>query len=89
MVVSGPVEGVGLGRRKTLAQTQSGAEGLQSLPALLERNAREFGDKPAFREKEYGIWQAWTWAQTAEEVEAVIILRRRDVQPRAAGWRQP
>jgi long-chain acyl-CoA synthetase len=52
---------------------QSGAAGLQSLPALLERNVSEFGDKPAYREKEFGIWQCWTWAETAKEIEALAL----------------
>ncbi len=55
-----------------MAQSGSGS-GLQSLPALLERNAREMGDKPAYREKEFGIWQSWTWSQTAEEIEALAL----------------
>ena len=49
------------------------AEGLQSVPALLHRNATQFADAPAYREKEYGIWQSWTWAETLEEVEALAI----------------
>ena len=56
-----------------MAQTQSGAEGLQSLPALLERNATQFADVPAYREKEFGIWQCWNWAETAKEIEALAL----------------
>ncbi|WP_171177701.1 AMP-binding protein [Ruegeria sp. HKCCD8929] len=56
-----------------MAQTQSGAGGLQSLPALLHRNATQFGDAPAYREKEFGIWQSWTWAETAKEIEALAL----------------
>ena len=56
-----------------MAQTQSGAEGLLSLPALLHRNATGFGDHPAYREKEFGIWQSWTWAETAVEIEALAL----------------
>ncbi|MEP1766967.1 MAG: AMP-binding protein [Sulfitobacter sp.] len=44
-----------------------------SVPALLHRNADLFGDKPAYREKEYGIWQSWTWGQTKDEVEALAL----------------
>ena len=62
-----------MGRRKRLAQTQSGAEGMQSLPALLHRNATEFGDTPAYREKEFGIWQCWTWAEAAKEIRAIAL----------------
>ncbi|MCD9146902.1 AMP-binding protein [Pseudophaeobacter flagellatus] len=52
---------------------QSGAAGKLSLPALLERNVSEFGDKPAYREKEFGIWQCWTWAETAKEIESLAL----------------
>ncbi len=44
-----------------------------SIPALLARNARDIGDKPAYREKEFGIWQSWTWADTAEEIRALAL----------------
>ena len=56
-----------------MAQTQSGAEGMQSLPALLHRNATRYGASPAYREKEFGIWQTWTWAQTEKEIEALAL----------------
>jgi len=39
-----------------------------SVPALLARNAATFGTRPAYREKEYGIWQSWTWVETEAEV---------------------
>ena len=46
----------------------SASEGYVSIPTLLERNAREFGSKAAYREKEYGIWQTWTWAEAKTEI---------------------
>ena len=46
---------------------------LTSVPRLLERNARQFGARPAYREKEFGIWQSWTWAETAREIEALAL----------------
>ncbi len=58
---------------KRLAQTLSGAEGMYSLPALLHRNATQFGDAPAYREKEFGIWQCWSWAETAKEVRSIAL----------------
>ncbi|SDW92284.1 AMP-binding protein [Roseicitreum antarcticum] len=48
-------------------------EGLHSVPHLLARNAARYGAKPAYREKEFGIWQSWTWAQTADEVRALAL----------------
>jgi len=45
----------------------------ESVPALLAQNVARVGDKPAYREKEFGIWQSWTWAETAREIEAVAL----------------
>jgi long-chain acyl-CoA synthetase len=56
-----------------LAQMQSGAAGKLSLPALLQRNATQFGDSPAYREKEFGIWQCWSWAEAEKEIEALAL----------------
>ncbi|WP_376788490.1 long-chain fatty acid--CoA ligase [Thermoflexus sp.] len=39
-----------------------------TLPQLLVANARRFKDKPALREKEYGIWQTWSWEEYLERV---------------------
>jgi long-chain acyl-CoA synthetase len=44
---------------------------LCSIPALLARNARVYGASPAYREKEFGIWQSWTWIEAAEEIRAM------------------
>ncbi|WP_410219223.1 AMP-binding protein [Paracoccus sp. (in: a-proteobacteria)] len=46
---------------------------LRSVPALLARNVARFGDRPAYREKEYGIWQSWTWAEAADEIRALAL----------------
>ena len=42
-----------------------------TFPKLLLENAKRFGERPAIREKEFGIWQAWTWQQVADEVRAL------------------
>ena len=47
--------------------------GLQSIPALLKRNATEFGSKAANREKEFGIWQSWTWKEAEYEIEQLAL----------------
>ncbi len=53
---------------------QNGSERLDSIPALLARNvARNGGALPAYREKEFGIWQSWTWAQAADEIQALAL----------------
>src|SRR5690606_15609767 len=53
--------------------TMSGDKGarLDTFPRLLADNARRIGDKPASREKDYGIWQTWTWSQVYGEVRAL------------------
>ena len=56
-----------------MAQSSQAAEGEQSFPALLQRNATAFGDKPAYREKEFGIWQSWSWSETEKEIEALAL----------------
>ncbi len=56
-----------------MAQTQTGGGDWQSIPALLERNVAVFASRPAYREKEFGIWQSWTWADTAAEIEALAL----------------
>jgi long-chain acyl-CoA synthetase len=42
---------------------------LDTFPKLLLHHAHERGNHPAIREKAYGIWQAWTWAEVRDEVE--------------------
>ncbi len=44
-----------------------------SIPALLARNARRYAMQTAYREKEFGIWQSWTWAETQAEVRAMAL----------------
>ncbi|MEM6466369.1 MAG: AMP-binding protein [Pseudomonadota bacterium] len=48
-------------------------EALDSFPKLLARNAKEFATKPASRVKEFGIWQSWTWAEMAQEIDALAL----------------
>ena len=38
---------------------------------LLARNVRQSGGAPAYREKEYGIWQSWTWREVEQEILAL------------------
>lgn len=46
---------------------------LNTIPKLLARNAKDYADSPAYREKEFGIWQSWTWKQSAQEVNALAL----------------
>ena len=42
-----------------------------TLIGLVRRNATAYGSKPAYREKEFGIWQSWSWAEAATEIETL------------------
>ena len=66
-------DNAGIWEEIDLAQSPQAAGGLQSVPALLQRNASQFGSKAAYREKEYGIWQSWSWAETEKEIEALAL----------------
>ena len=45
----------------------------RSIPALLARNVKLYGARPAWREKEFGIWQSWTWEQGAAEIRGIAL----------------
>ena len=60
------------GGRYPVSTTAAQAD-LQSIPALLARNAKQYGAMTAYREKEFGIWQAWTWKETEAEVRAMAM----------------
>jgi long-chain acyl-CoA synthetase len=46
----------------------------ETLPQLLLGQARRWGDRRvAIREKEFGIWQAYTWRQYADHVERIAL----------------
>ncbi|MFQ5765462.1 MAG: AMP-binding protein, partial [Rhodospirillales bacterium] len=45
---------------------------LDTFPKLLAENARRWSDRPASREKDFGIWLTWTWAEVADEIRALV-----------------
>ncbi len=45
-----------------------GTSGLDTFPKLLLEHAQKRGSRPAYREKDLGIWQTWTWSQTQKEI---------------------
>ena len=49
----------------------TGQSALDTFPRLLMHHARVRPNRPAMREKEYGIWQTYSWAQVAENVRAI------------------
>ena len=44
---------------------------LDTFPKLLVENARVRGSRPAIREKDFGIWQSWTWSEAEKEIRAL------------------
>jgi len=54
-----------------MSQATQGA--MNSIPALLARNASQKGSLTAYREKEFGIWQSWTWKEVEDEVRAIAL----------------
>ncbi len=65
-----------------MVNTQASAGALESFPALLARNAQLYSGKPANREKEFGIWQTWSWAEAAVEIEKLALgLINLGIQP--------
>jgi long-chain acyl-CoA synthetase len=42
-----------------------------TFPKLLRENARVRGARPAMREKDFGIWQSWTWSEVADAVRTL------------------
>ncbi len=50
-----------------------GSTDLDTFPKLLRANARERADLAASREKEFGIWQSWSWKEVADETRALAL----------------
>ncbi|WP_300438240.1 AMP-binding protein [Zoogloea sp.] len=51
--------------------TAADTAGLDTFPRLLMQHARQRPTRPAMREKEYGIWQTYTWADVAARVRSI------------------
>ena len=56
------------------ASTLDLAESGTTFPRLLLAHAAERPDAPAMREKDLGIWQAISWKQLLDEVEAASVV---------------
>ena len=52
---------------------QAATATLDTFPKLLRRNAAVRGGGTAFRHKDLGIWQSWTWAEVYETVRAYAV----------------
>jgi long-chain acyl-CoA synthetase len=52
----------------------SDTDNINALPHLLRRNAQTFGHhRVALREKEFGLWQKFTWAEYYEKVRELAL----------------
>ena len=45
----------------------------ETIPDLLVRNAGRFGGRIANREKEFGIWQSWSWSEVAAQCRDLAL----------------
>jgi long-chain acyl-CoA synthetase len=52
----------------TTGATDGATDARDTFPKLLAERARTSSRRPAYREKEYGIWQTYDWAHVAAEV---------------------
>jgi long-chain acyl-CoA synthetase len=52
----------------TTGATDGATDARDTFPKLLAERARTSPRRPAYREKEYGIWQTYDWAHVAAEV---------------------
>ncbi|HNO43758.1 MAG TPA: AMP-binding protein, partial [Ottowia sp.] len=57
--------------RTSASEPGQGGAGPDTFPRWLMHHAKARPQQPAMREKEYGIWQTYTWAQVAENVRAI------------------
>ena len=51
-----------------MAAAETSAARRETIPRLLAFNAEHHAKMPAYREKEFGIWQSWSWAEAASEI---------------------
>jgi long-chain acyl-CoA synthetase len=56
-------------RPRSVAAPAPALTALDTLPKLLLDHAARRGSRPAIREKGFGIWQSWSWAEQAQHVQ--------------------
>ncbi len=57
--------------RSGVGSAREGRDANDTFAKLLRAHAAERGQRPAFRHKDFGIWQTWTWAEVYEETRAI------------------
>lgn len=56
-----------------VGSASAASRGEDTFPKILLRNAQVFGNRTAFREKDLGIWQSWTWSEVHDEIRALSL----------------
>jgi len=46
---------------------------LDTIPKLIAYHVSQIPDQAAYREKEFGIWQSWTWKEAGEAIDALAL----------------
>jgi len=54
-----------------VGSAREGRDANDTFAKLLRAHAAERGHRPAFRHKDFGIWQTWTWAEVFEQTRAI------------------
>ncbi|MBB6306469.1 AMP-binding protein [Xanthobacter tagetidis] len=63
------VRGAASDARAAPRDQATGSESDDTFPKVLLRRAKGHASDPAVREKEFGIWQSYSWSEVAEEAE--------------------
>ncbi len=58
-------------------QPPAGSSSYDTVPKLLIRNAKQFGDRAAMRFKDLGIWQSFTWSEMRDEIRLLSLGLRK------------
>jgi long-chain acyl-CoA synthetase len=48
-------------------------DSLDTVPKLIAHHVSQIPDQAAYREKEFGIWQSWTWKESGEAINALAL----------------
>lgn len=61
------------GRPRARTATTAWSEELDTFPKLLLHNAERWPDAPAMREKEFGIWNVYSWRDYRDRVRTIAL----------------
>ncbi len=61
--------------------TRAHSDAPDTFPEYLLLNAKRFATRPAFRHKDFGIWQTYSWSEVLEQIRAFSLgLREKGLQ---------